>query len=57
MKTVYAFMFDGPKKSGNKVNSIESDAQEWFDLNAEEMTTAEHYFPKFSELAFSFSQF
>ena len=36
---------------------IESDAQEWFDSNAEEMTTAEPYFTKFSELAFSFSQF
>ena len=36
---------------------IESDAQEWFDLNAEEMTTAEHHFTKFSEFAFSFSQF
>ena len=27
------------------------------DSNVEEMTTAEHYFTKFSELAFSFSQF
>ena len=31
--------------------------QEWFDSNAEEMMTAEHDFTKFSELAFSFSQF
>ena len=35
----------------------QSDAQEWFDLNAEEMTTAEYYFTKFSELSISFSQF
>ena len=51
-------MFDGPKRAGTKlIRLIESDAQEWFDSNTEEMTTAEHYFTKFSELAFSFTQF